>query len=220
MSKKNRNVELNNEREFIQNLCEHYNLPDYVVRKYNQSKIIILCEGKQNSFDYRIYSSVYSNAIVLPVNSNTEVIAKTKGLRKTSNIFYGIVDGDGLSAGQKHNLQNDGIYCLDVYAIENLLAIDEVILMIMQDLNVVNFEKVLDEIKTNAFCLMQQNGKHLDYDDILLQSNPKKVIGLIINAIGTNDGGWKYKETFFKLLEKNPTKEILLSHIRKYTPII
>lgn len=220
MSKKNRNVELNNEREFIQNLCEHYNLPDYFVRKYDQSKIIILCEGKQNSFDYKIYSSVYSNAIVLPVNSNTEVIGKTKGLRKTSNIFYGIVDGDGLNAEQKELLQNDGIYCLGVYAIENLLAIDEVILMIMQHLNVGNSRQILHEIKTNAFRLIQQNDKDLDYDNILLQSNPKKVIGFIINAIGAKDSGWKYKETFFKLLEQNPTKNTLLSYIRKYTPII
>lgn len=220
MSKKNRNTELTREKEYIQELCESYGLPDYVANRYNKSKIIILCEGSKSSFDYRIYCSLYPNAIILPVSSNTEVIGKTKGLRKKLNIFYGIVDGDGLSPDQKQVLQNDGIFCLDVYAIENLLAIDEVILTILRYLKVNDSSQILDEIKTAASNLMQQYDKHLDLDSILLQIDPKKVIGLIINAIGAKDGGWKYKETFFTLLEQSSTNENLLSFIRKYTPSI
>lgn len=220
MGKKNRNIYLNKDKEYIQELCECYCLPDYVAKKYNKVKNIILCEGSKTSFDFLIYSKVYSNALILPSNSNTDVINKTKGLRKKSNIFYGIVDGDGLSFSQRQVLQNDGIYCLGVYAIENLLAIDEVILMIMNYLNIKDSRQFLNEIKTKAFYLMQENDKQLDLNNILLQIDPKKVIGLIINAIGAQDSGWKYKETFFNLLEQNSTKETLLNYIRKYTPII
>lgn len=220
MSKKNRNTQLGKDKEYIQELCESYSLPDYVAKKYTRDKIIILCEGSKSSFDYLIYSQVYSNAIILPSNGNMDVINKTKGLRRNSNIFYGIVDGDGLNFDQKQILQDNGIYCLGVYAIENLLAIDEVVLMIMKYLNIKNSKQILNEIKTNAFYLMQENDKHVHFDNILLQIDPKKVIGLIINAIGSKDGGWKYKETFFNLLEQNATKETLLSYIRKYTPII
>lgn len=220
MNKKKRNVNLNKDREYIQELCESYSLPEYVAKKYNQVKTIILCEGSKTSFDYIIYSKVYSNALVLPSNSNTDVVNKTKGLRRNSKMFYGIVDGDGLNLNQRQDLQNNGIYCLGVYAIENLLAIDEVVLMILQYLNIKDSEDILNEIKTEAFYLMQQGDKHLDFDNILLQVNPKKVIGLIINAIGAKDSGWKYKETFFYLLEQNSTRQTLLNYIRKYTPII
>lgn len=220
MGKKKRNEQLDKDKEYIKELCESYGLPDYAAKKYNRVKNIILCEGSKTSFDYLIYSKVYSNSLILPSNGNMDVINKTKGLRKKSNIFYGIVDGDGLNFNQKQVLQNDGIYCLGVYAIENLLAIDEVVLMIMKYLEIKNSKQILNEIKTKAFYLMQVNDKHLDSNNILLQIDPKKVIGLIINAIGAQDGGWKYKETFFNLLEQNSTKETLLSYIRKYTPII
>ncbi|MDF2865884.1 MAG: transporter, ATP-binding protein-related protein [Clostridia bacterium] len=218
MGKKKRNVQLN--KEYIQELCESYGLPDYVVKKYNKVKVIILCEGSKTSFDYLIYSKVYPTALILPSNGNMDVINKTKGLRKKSNMFYGIVDGDGLNFSQRQVLENDGIYCLGVYAIENLLAIDEVVLMIMKYLKITDSIQILSEVKTKAFCLTQENDKHLDFNNILLQIDPKKIIGIIINAIGAKDSGWKYKETFFNLLEQNSTKETLLSHIRKYTPII
>jgi len=218
MGEKNRNVTL--DKEYIRELCESYDLPDYVVRKYNKVKNIILCEGSKTSFDYLIYSKVYSNSLILPSNGNMDVINKTKGLRNKSKLFYGIIDGDGLNFNSKQVLQNGGIYCLGVYAIENLLAIDEVVLMIMKYLNIENPKQILNEIKTNAFYLMQENDKYLDLDNILLQINPKKVIGLIINAIGSKYEGWKYKETFFYLLEQNSTRETLLSYIRKFTPII
>jgi hypothetical protein len=220
MGKKKRTVKLSNEKEFIEELCESYGLPNYVANRYNKVRNIILCEGSKNSFDYLIYSKIYSNSMILPSNSNMDVINKTKGLRRKLNIFYGIVDGDGLYFDQKQVLQNNGIYCLGVYAIENLLAIDEVVLMIMKYLNIKDSKQILNEIKTKAFDLMQENDRDLDFDNILLQINPKKIIGLIINAIGAKDGGWKYKETFFHLLEQNSTREALLSYIRKYTPII
>lgn len=220
MSKKSRNIRIDSEKNLIQELCESYGLPDYVANRYNKSKIIILCEGSKNSFDYRIYSNVYSNAIILPVNSNTEVINKTKGLRKKTNIFYGIVDGDDLTLDEKKTLQDDGVYCLDVYAIENLLAIDEVILMILQYLHVENYVDILNKIKIAAFNLVHQNDRQFSYDNILLQIDPKKVIGLIINEIGSKDSGWKYKDTFFYLLEQSAKKDVLLSYIKTYTPVI
>ncbi len=218
MGKKKRNVQL--DKGYIQELCDSYSLPDYVVKKYNKVKFIILCEGSKTSFDYLIYSKVYPTALILPSNGNMDVINKTKGLRKKSNMFYGIVDGDGLNSSQRQVLKNDGIYCLGVYAIENLLAIDEVVLMIMKYLNITDSIRILSEVKNKAFCLTQENDKHLNFNNILLQIDPKKVIGLIINAIGAKDSGWKYKETFFNLLEQNSTRETLLGHIRKYTPII
>jgi hypothetical protein len=218
MGKKKRNVQL--DKKFIQDLCESYCLPDYVVKKYNKAKTIILCEGSKTSFDYLIYSKIYPTALILPSNGNMDVINKTKGLRKKASIFYGIVDGDGLNFSQRQVLENDGIYCLGVYAIENLLAIDEVVLMIMKYLNIKNSKQILNDIKTKSLCLTQENDKHLNFDNILLQIDPKKVIGLIINAIGAKNSGWKYKETFFNLLEQNSTKETLLSYIRKYTPIL
>ena len=113
-------------------------------------KRIIFVEGESSSWDTKLYSSYYSNYLVIPCGSCSQVISRTKSFR-ACNIFhhyevYGIIDRDYRSQYEIDRYQNEGIYTLNVAEVENLFIVEELIRFIAERIGK-NANEVFDNVK-------------------------------------------------------------------------
>ena len=92
---------------------------------------VIFIEGDDSSIDYEIYSQVFSDYTLKPVNSCTKVIQIAKSFNDAFEIHrihsYGIIDRDRRDKVDINNLVSKNIWVLDVAEAENLLLIEDVI---------------------------------------------------------------------------------------------
>lgn len=113
-------------------------------------KGILLCEGKETSFDVTLYSAVYPELIVVPANGCTDVIKLMPFLRKYSEYpVYGIIDRDNCSKKLIRKRQRDeNVYSTKLPFIENVICCPEV-LKIMCKIYGKNYTEVLREVRTS-----------------------------------------------------------------------
>lgn len=86
---------------------------------------------KNNSFDQKIYSRIYSEYNVLSLESCSNVIQAVKTYNNTNDLHHmnvvGIIDRDRRTEDEILNLKSDNIYVPDVAEVENLFLLPEVI---------------------------------------------------------------------------------------------
>lgn len=124
-------------------------------------KPILFCEGKKDSLDYKLYTRLFPNYTVIPVEGHLQVISYTRAFNNSYNVHHnraiGIIDGDFHKDEQKEAWKKDNIYCLDVQEVENVLC-DEDILSCA-----VNYfdadQDALDDAKEKLFVELQ---RHID----------------------------------------------------------
>lgn len=124
-------------------------------------KPILFCEGTKASLDYKLYTRLFPNYTVIPVDGHLQVISYTKAFNNSCSIHHnkaiGIIDGDFHKDEQKEAWKKDNIYCLDVQEVENVLC-DEDILSCA-----VNYfdadQDALDDAKEKLFVELQ---RHID----------------------------------------------------------
>ena len=124
-------------------------------------KPILFCEGTKASLDYKLYTRLFPNYMVIPVDGHLQVISYTKAFNNSCSIHHnkaiGIIDGDFHKDEQKEAWKKDNIYCLDVQEVENVLC-DENILSCA-----VNYfdadQNALDNAKEKLFVELQ---RHID----------------------------------------------------------
>lgn len=95
-------------------------------------KSILFCEGKRDSLDYRIYSSLFGkDFIVFPIDGHNNVIEYTKAYNTSpildNNCAYGIIDGDLIGERQREKYSFKGVFTLSFNEIEMILLLPEVI---------------------------------------------------------------------------------------------
>ena len=92
---------------------------------------VIFIEGDNSSIDYEIYSQVFTDYTLKPVNSCTKVIQIAKSFNDAVDVHniksYGIIDRDRRDKVDVNNLVSKNIWVLDVAEAENLLLIEEVV---------------------------------------------------------------------------------------------
>lgn len=99
---------------------------------------IVLVEGNENSYDCKIYSALFPNCKIIPVESCAKVkeLVKTfnskssKFFRKDAVQVYGIVDRDRMDDSEVAKLNNDKILVLNVAEIENVFLLTNVITLV------------------------------------------------------------------------------------------
>ena len=180
-------------------------------------KIIVLCEGAKSSWDYRIYTKIYPNAIIVPFGSWSRIEKNLIAYRKKSDIFYAIIDGDKRGGRIKTALMQEGIFCLDVRAIENLFFIDEIFIKVLDDLKIPNSKEWLKKIKKVALEKYkdEESSYEVTYKNVLLYFPPKKLMGLVFNTIGSNK-----LAGYFDCAYKNLDNTEIMEVIKKYMPTI
>lgn len=92
---------------------------------------VIFIEGDNSSIDYEIYSQVFTDYTLKPVNSCMKVIQIAKSFNDAVDVHniksYGIIDRDRRDKVDVNNLVSKNIWVLDVAEAENLLLIEDVV---------------------------------------------------------------------------------------------
>ncbi|MDN6292942.1 MAG: DUF4435 domain-containing protein, partial [Tetragenococcus halophilus] len=111
----------------------------------NRKKVLFV-EGESDSYDTKLYSEIYKDYYVVPCGSCTEVINRTKAMKRTPLLHhldcYGIIDRDFRSDGEITALKNHNIYTLQVAEVENLFLVEELLEVVKQILNPGDNDKV------------------------------------------------------------------------------
>ena len=99
-------------------------------------KTVCFCEGDYTSLDYRLYSTLFPNLNIIPVNGHREVISYVDAINKieSKDPMYdylpkaiGIVDGDYYNLEQKEAWKKKRVFPLSINEVENIL-VDESLL--------------------------------------------------------------------------------------------
>ncbi len=94
-------------------------------------KTVCFCEGDYTSLDYRLYSVLFPNFNIIPVNGHREVISYVDAINKigSKDPLYGylpkaigIVDGDYYNSEQKEAWKKKRVFSLSINEVENILA--------------------------------------------------------------------------------------------------
>lgn len=94
-------------------------------------KTVCFCEGDYTGLDYRLYSVLFPNFNIIPVNGHREVISYVDAINKigSKDPLYGylpkaigIVDGDYYNPEQKEAWKKKRVFSLSINEIENILA--------------------------------------------------------------------------------------------------
>lgn len=139
--------------EIIEN---NFNLPDKLLMELLGSRNdIIFCEGdNKKSYDFKLYSILFPEYLVVPVGGHLNVINYCNAYNSTDQILknraIGIIDGDCHEKKQINKWKSKGIYTLEINEIENLLC-DNLILeevkkrFILDDEQIKKFKKIVIE---------------------------------------------------------------------------
>ncbi|KRO16985.1 DUF4435 domain-containing protein [Lacticaseibacillus saniviri] len=112
-------------------------LPESLITELvGSTRDILFCEGKKNSRDYQVYSNVFSDFTVLPVDSHDNVVTYTKAINQSA-VFndtraFGIVDGDALTEAEREKLNSIAVFVLPYNEIEMLLLSQYVVRNVLE----------------------------------------------------------------------------------------
>lgn len=124
-------------------------------------KPILFCEGKKDNLDYKLYTRLFPNYTVIPVEGHLQVISYTRAFNNSCNVHHnkaiGIIDGDFHKQEQKDVWKKDSIYSLDVQEIENILCDENVLKCAINYFHA--DQSVLEKAKEKLFIELQ---KHID----------------------------------------------------------
>lgn len=125
---------------------------------------IVLVEGNENSYDCKIYSVLFPNCKIIPVESCAKVkeLVRTfnskssKFFRKDAVQVYGIVDRDRMDDSEVAKLNNDKILVLNVAEIENVFLLPKVIEEVSKNQRK-NATSVLKALQNKVIDLLSKN---------------------------------------------------------------
>lgn len=121
-------------------------------------KAILFCEGKKSSYDKNLYSRLFPNYSVIPVDGHMQVINFTRAFNSSKSIHgnhaIGIIDGDFHTEDQKRKWEQDGIYTVEAQEIENILC-DDILLQCAKD-QFMSSDDVYNKAKQHLFELLSR----------------------------------------------------------------
>jgi len=129
---------------------------------------LLFVEGQKNSLDFSLYSILYENCTVQPVNNCAAVMSMTKSVIASTALHridaYGIIDNDQMSEEKISKLKEDNIFAIKVHSVEGLYYHPETILLISEYLKNTGFnlpDSFLESV--SKFIIEGFNEKKLDY---------------------------------------------------------
>lgn len=131
---------------------------------------ILLVEGTAvRSIDRKLYSKIFDEYNIIPMEGCNSVIQAVKAYKNTDNLHYinviGIVDRDRRSEQEILNLKKDNIFAPEVAEVENLFLLPEIITIVAnkQDLGN-NIDSILSETKMKIIDFLKE---HLEEQALL-----------------------------------------------------
>lgn len=121
-------------------------------------KAILFCEGKKTSYDINLYSRLFPNYLVIPVDGHMQVINFTRAFNASTSIHgnhaIGIIDGDFHTEAQKSKWESEHIYCVEAQEVENILC-DDILLQCAKEQFMCS-EDVYEQAKGRLFSDLER----------------------------------------------------------------
>lgn len=130
---------------------------------------VLFVEGTvEKSIDRKLYSKLFPEYSIMPLEGCTSVIQATKSYNKLQMLHYktikGIVDRDRRTTDEIDSLAKDNVYVPLVAEIENLFLIPEVIEIVAKKQNIVYIDAILEQVKSKIIEFLQL---HIDDQSLL-----------------------------------------------------
>jgi len=137
---------------------------DLYLELLGSKRKVLFCEGKKESFDYKLYSAFFPDFFVVPVENCSKVRAYTRAMNSggLANVqALGIIDRDLLTEEDVSDLIKENIYVLGVSEIENVFLLSELLKPFAsaqgEDIDFDRMEtEVLNEIAAKKDGMLQQ----------------------------------------------------------------
>ena len=114
-------------------------------------KNVLFVEGTNSSYDFQLYTELYSDYLIIPCGGCDQVIAKARAYRNSQMLHecnvYGLIDRDYRSEHEITALKNDGVYILDVAEVENLFLTEELIRLMASRFGVSDIDQTVADVK-------------------------------------------------------------------------
>ena len=131
---------------------------------------ILFVEGESTSMDCPIYTALFPDISVRPMGDCKEVIRAVRVLRKTQDRHhievFGLIDLDNRTDENVAELEDDGIFALDVYSVEGLYYCSEVIAAVArqqaESLDGRDADQLIKVGEDKAFEVLDNNEDKLD----------------------------------------------------------
>lgn len=129
----------------------------------NRQKVLLVEGTPAKSIDRKLYSKIYREYNIIPMESCNTVIQTTKAYNQTNNLHYvevnGIVDRDRRSDKEVEKLREKNVFVPQVAEIENLFLLPEVISVVAdkQDKTEEEKEEIIFEVQEKTFEFLQEH---------------------------------------------------------------
>lgn len=185
----------------------------------NRQKVLLVEGTPDKSIDRKLYTKLFPEYNIIPVESCNSVISYTKAYQKLKDINYvdikGIIDRDRRSNEDIASYSKSNIFVPDVAEIENLFLIPEVIQIvctkqskddesIIKSIENKTFEFLEKEIESQALLFSKQKCKNEIY----------KIVNLKVDSIN------KYKDNIFSIKDAVSIDEIYNKCVQEIKSII
>ncbi|WP_108061948.1 DUF4435 domain-containing protein [Poseidonibacter lekithochrous] len=136
-------------------LDENVSLPEQLYLEILGSrKPILFTEGDIDSIDYRLYSEVFKEYTVKPVNSCQKVFESTTSFNKLKDLHhidsFGIIDRDRRTDEELNHISRDNIWISRVAEVENFLLLEDIIEVIARNMRKENISELINRVKENV----------------------------------------------------------------------
>ena len=121
----------------------------------NRQKVLLVEGTASNSIDRKLYSKVYPEFNIIPMESCNAVVQTTKAYNQTNNLHYeevkGIIDRDRRDEEEIAKLKKNNIFVPKVAEIENLFLITDVIRIVAEKQDKSEIEQIICEVQNKTF---------------------------------------------------------------------
>lgn len=160
---------------------------ELIVELVGSKKNILFCEGEKSSYDYKLYSVLFSGYTIIPAGSHQKAIDYCKSFNENSNVFnlkaIAIIDKDFYEDEEINAWKSSDIYTLDVMEVENLICEDEVLKYIQVKTHASNEdylkakEQIFNHIESN------KDKQAMEYTRFKMDKILNSLVGKSENAI-------------------------------------
>ncbi|MDD4822847.1 MAG: AAA family ATPase [Bacteroidales bacterium] len=135
-------------------LEDNEDIPDNLMFEVLGSrKNVLFVEGEKSSYDFQIYSHVYSDYYIIPRKNCRAVIESTKAFNNIKQIhnldIKGIIDRDYMTDAEVQTYKEQNIYSLEVAEIENIYCVNGLLKVVAEHLALP--EKIIQDVKDFLF---------------------------------------------------------------------
>lgn len=186
----------------------------------NRQRILLVEGTPSKSIDRKLYSKVYSEYNILPMESCNTVIQTTKAYNQTRNLHYaevkGIVDRDRRSDEEILRLKEKNIFVPKVSEIENLFLLTDVIKIVAEKQDKIEINQIVLEVEEKTFEFLE---KIIQEQALLFtqQRNQNYIIQKISKSVSTIE---EYKSNLSELVSLDDLQSIYDQEIERMNKII